>query len=655
MAYGWRGTTLEINLTQGTIERKETDPELSRAYLGGKGTNARILWDRVPPEVDPFSADNLLIISTGVLTGTIVPSANKGIITFKSPQTGSHYHSTLGGFWPTAIKHAGYDTIIIRGKSPTPVYLWINNDKVELRDAAHLWGKGTHETRRIIREELENSRVEIACIGPAGENRCYAASIESSFSASASRGGPGAIMGDKNLKAIAVYGTRDVNIAKPLQLAELCEQILDRSGPHKEMMARAGMARGLLSAPMKLCPSGNLNETYEDLSPDSQFRQDIDALQEEYEDWINKADTAASCYSCGVRCRLGFALPGGGHYYLKCGPWFHFMLICKIIDFDFFLECGRLCQHYGFDVLSVARCIAFAIDLYEKGILLQKDTDGMHLEWGNKEVVFSLIEKISRREGIGDILANGVYEAARQIGRGAEDFAHHTKKMEYVGDLSPYLFMPYCALSQAISDKADFTRNVSAAIYGTTGYSLEQKQALIESPYWIYPREYGKYYLAEFSLDGADYEGVCQFAAYDDETYTIIDMTGICSWWTIFLGNSPINSRALMAELVASVTGMDTSEAELTAIARRTLNLVRALNVRSGVRRKDDTLSKFFFQKTAPAPYQTLDPDMFNKWIDRYYELKGWNSQGIPTKQTLQGLGLDYVWQDLEEREILTG
>jgi len=414
------------------------------------------------------------------------------------------------------------------------------------------------------------------------------------------------------------------------------------------------MERTLLGLPRSV-PFGNLEEMYEDL-PDSQLRQDTDALCAGVTDLVNKADSAASCYGCGFRCRRGFALPGGGHYYLKCQSWFQFMVTCKIIDFDFDMECGRLCQHYGFDTWSVSGSIAFAIDLYEKGILTKQDTDGMHLEWGNKEVVFSLIEKISRREGIGDILANGVYEAARQIGRGAEDFAHHTKKLEYYGEAISS-FVPNAALMAAISDKVDITRLSSAALYGTTDYSLEQKQAFVESPYWIYPREYGKYYLARSSgptRNGADYKPGCQFVAYADETYTILDMTGICSFWAIFLPNPPINSRALMADLVTSVTGMDTSEAELTAIARRTLNLVRALHVRLGVRRKDDTVSKLFFERTPPPPYQTLDPDVFNKLIDRYYELKGWNSEGIPTKQTLQGLGLDYVWQDLERRGILT-
>jgi len=236
MRYGWTGINLEVDLSQGSIEKEETDSGLDETYLGGKGTNARILWDRVPPDIEPFSPDNLLIFGTGVLTGTLVPSANRAIITFKSPVTGMHSHSAMGGFWGAELKRAGYDTIIIRGKAATPVYLWVNDDKVELRDASHLWGKGTHETQRLIREELANDNVQTVCIGPAGENKVYAASIEHSIGVSASRAGVGAIMGDKNLKAIVVYGTKDVNIAKPAELVELCDQILSRTDRVREVL-----------------------------------------------------------------------------------------------------------------------------------------------------------------------------------------------------------------------------------------------------------------------------------------------------------------------------------------------------------------------------------------------------------------------------------
>ena len=330
------------------------------------------------------------------------------------------------------------------------------------------------------------------------------------------------------------------------------------------------------------------------------------------------------------------------------------MISSKTIDYDFALECYRLCDEYGMDTVSVARYIAFAIDLYEKGILTEADTDGMQLEWGKGDVVLSLIGKIARREGIGDILADGVYYAARQIGRGAEEYAHHTKKLEHIPD-AYHAFNPYFALALAISDKVDVTRAISilTQIWRTAGLTREQKEKYLESGTSTYPKEYDKYFLAEFSYDGNDCEPGCQFAAYDDEAYTVTDMTGIFNFMSIFLPFPSINSRALIAELISYATGMDISEAELTEIARRTLNLVRAYNVRSGLRRKDDIVAKMFFRKTAPAPYKTLDPDTFKKWIGRYYKIRGWNSDGIPAGQTLGNLRLDDVRRELEQRGIL--
>ncbi len=644
--YGWMGTRLEVDLSRGTIEKVEEDRSIYETFIGGKGINAKIFWDRVPPETDPFSPKNLLIAGTGVLTGTMVPSANRGVFTFKSPQTGLHMHSSLGGFWPTELKHAGYDTVVIEGKSATPVYLWISDDHVELRDASHLKGKGTQETITTIREELKNNDVQVACIGPAGENRCYSASIESSVGASASRGGPGAVMGDKNLKAIAVRGTKDVKIANPARMLELCEQIRDRSGPFRQDMEHFSYGMAVLDT-MGAGLYGNLNETYSDLSQDSLFKQDLDAVSVEFPNWLKNSDGAAACSNCGVNCRMAFVLPDGGCAYLKCHLWNSFMVSTKIIDYNFTLECCRLSQQNGLDIIAVARCIAFAIDLYEKGILTKEETGGMDLIWSDKEVVLSLIEKISRREDIGDLLAEGVYKAANRIGRGAEAHVHHIKKLEYAPP-GVLMYMPYLALAQAISDKGDMSRNVSSTCVAWAGYSEEQRKELVNSPYWIYPRTYEKYYMADFSHDGTDYEPGCQFIAYDDETYSIIDMTGICSYWSVFLMNSPINSRALMADLVSCVTGMEINEADLTIIGRRTLNLVRSANIRLGMRRKDDSLSKII-HKNPPSPaLNRLDPEIFNKWIDRYYEIKGWNSQGIPTRQTLQELGLDYVWQDLQ-------
>lgn len=656
MPYGWTDTNLEIDLTRGDIEKKEGDPKLIRDYLGGKGTNAKLLWDRVPPEVAPFSPDNLLIVGTGVLTGTIVPSANRGVITFRSPHTGLHMHSALGGFWPAELKHAGYDTIIIRGKSPTPVYLWIDDDKVEIRDASHLWGKGTHETQRLIQRELKNDKVQVACIGLAGENKVYAATIQSSIGASASRGGAGAIMGDKNLKAIAVYGTRDVSIAKPSKLIELCEDIRNKAGPLREVVG--DYASNITPNDMLGGYYGNLNDLYRDMPRDSAFRKAIKGSPKLHKNLQDRVMTRqAGCYNCLAHCRQVYPCPDGGYSFIKCHSLWTFQVSCKILDFEFALDCYRLCDEYGLDV-TFSRCIAFAIDLYEKGILTKEDTDGMHLEWGNKEVVLSLIHKIARREGIGDILANGVHEAARQIGKGAEEHAHHIKKLETVVAAPSAFYAPYFALTVAISDKQDGTRNIS----GLTQYpwlkalSREERQEGwgVKSGYFHYPKELEKHFLDGIDWTGHDYEGGCQFAIYDEEVFTITDTLGICNWWSGFVDYPPITTRAMTADLLSCVTGMDIDEVELTEIARRIINLVRACNVRFGVRRKDDTVPKIFFERSTSPPWRTLDRDVFNKWIDRFYELRGWNSEGIPSKETLEKLGLAYVRQDLEQRGVLT-
>src|SRR3989304_3137914 len=224
MRYAETGYNLEIDLSRGNIERIETDPRLTALHLGGLGTNTKILWDRVPPEIDPFSPDNLLIFSTGLLCGTPAPGANRTIVSTISPQTLLMAYSMMGGFWAPELKHAGYDKVIIRGKSPELVYLWINNDKVEIRDASHLQGKGTVETTEIIKKELNEPNAQVAAIGLAGENRVYMASIEQGRS-SASRLGIGAVMGDKRLKAIAVRGTKDVNVARPAEFMALCDEI----------------------------------------------------------------------------------------------------------------------------------------------------------------------------------------------------------------------------------------------------------------------------------------------------------------------------------------------------------------------------------------------------------------------------------------------
>ena len=647
MLYGWSGASLEVDLSTGSIEKSQGDRGLYESYLGGKGTNAREFWERVGPEVAPFSPDNPLIIGAGVFTGTIVPSASRAAVTFRSPQTGLHHYSAIGGFWPAEFKHAGYDTLVVSGRSPAPVYLWIDDDKTEIRDASHLSGKGTHETKRLIREELNSQDVQVICIGPAGENKVYGASIEDGTGSSASRGGPGAIMGDKRLKAIAVHGTKDIYVAKPSRLAELSNFILDRTGPLRSYLE--DFAQGLNVYEMYAAYFGNLNETIAEAHPELQ--QAISSAADRCQDFIDTQRVREmSCYNCGIRCKQAFRRPDGGISFCKCQSWWTFMFSCKLIDYDFALKSYFLCEQYGLDSVSVARYVAFAIDLYQQGILTKKDTDGMHLEWANPEVAFSLIDKIARREGIGDVLADGTYEAARQIGKGAEEHVHHSKKMEQIIAAATF-FAPYGALIQGISDKGDATRNMGnfGGMYWHTG----QQEEYINSGYCRYPKEYEQYLRTEFDFTGDNPEPACQITAYDEESFCITDLTGLCNFWSAFFPDQPIHTRSLKAELIACITGMDLDEDGLTQIARRVINLVRACNIRFGLERKDDSVPKIFFKRTPFPPMQTLDPDKFDRYIDRFYELRGWTREGIPTRETLGQLDLDFVSESLEQDGII--
>ncbi|MDP3880471.1 MAG: aldehyde ferredoxin oxidoreductase C-terminal domain-containing protein [Dehalococcoidales bacterium] len=645
MWYGWAGATLEIDLSRGKIEKVVTDRQLTEDFLGGKGTNAKILWDRVPPEVDAFSPDNLLIVSAGVLSGTLVPGANRTIITFKSPVMGIKYYCTMGGFFGPQLKQAGYDTIIFSGKSPVPVYLWIDDDHVELRNASHIWGKGNLETRQTIQEELKDENIEIMSIGLAGENRVAAASIEGSYSVSASRGGGGVVMGDKNLKAIAVRGTGDVNVFNGARLFELSEPILERSIIRNE----ANWKEMWLGAGLVTANPGAVGHFSGDVSPEVQ--QKVKGYSKMTKGYYQDTKTRdAACFNCSMPCKRVFAFEGY-HVAGKCQWNTAGVINSQVMNPRYGLKYYALCQKHGLDDISLSQYIGFAIDLYRRGILTREDTDGVELEWGNPEIVYDLIEKIARRQGIGDVLADGLYLAAQRIGRGAENYTYLTKKLE------PLPFdvrgLAHRALPIATIDKADRTRGLSGT-YGMWERPREEREAYIKAGFFQYPEEFKQYFLSDFDPSGQDYEAMIQFMSYNEEILALTDATGFCFFWTNFGTFPPINNRPLMAELVSAATGMDIDEAGMTEIAQRIGHLVRAYNVREGIRRKDDDMADTFYEKSPEPPHRQIDRALFNKWLDRYYELKGWDNDGIPTGGALHEIGLEYVRQDLEQRRILT-
>ncbi|MBI2288336.1 MAG: hypothetical protein HYY41_03425 [Chloroflexi bacterium] len=613
MWYGWTGTELEIDLSRANIKKNQGNQAMYHNYLGGRGLITRLFWDRVPPETEPFSAENLLIFGAGTLVGTAVPGANRTTMVTKSPLTGYLTYSNMGGFWGPELKFAGYDTLSVSGKSPSPVYIYVNNDKVEIRDARHLWGKSVAETQRMIRAELKNECIQVMCIGPAGENKVLFASIEHSYGFSFSRTGVGAIMGDKNLKAIAVYGTKDINIARPEPFYELCQEILDRSYDVVKYI------------------DDEQHDASHGRRQQGTYYRNTDLLKKWPEagrahmDFLSRRGAVKiGCYNCSQKCFRSVPFADGEPVYLKCRSPFYFINMADFQNYDFNLQCNYLIQRYGLDALSPGNICAFAIDLYQKGILTKEDTDGMHLEWGKPEIIFALLEKIGRREGIGDVLANGVYQAAQQIGRGAEQYANHVRKLETRGMNMHQVNM---ASAYILCDRMDNTRFGG----GGFGEAEEVGKDIAEAVHRTYPPEWKEY----LDLPNAG--------------YCVSDCLGLCIFWTGFKPFTPIRKWD-MPELISYATGVEMSHEDMEKGFRRARALIRAYNTILGERMRADDLPGKFFNGVGPIP--PISRDELSKRVAYGNELMGYTAEGIPTRESLEEIGLGDIAQELARRGL---
>lgn len=651
MRYAETGFNLEVDLTRGNIERVATDPSLTELYLGGLGTNAKILWDRVPPEAEPFSPENLLIFSTGLLCGTPAPGCNRTIVSTFSPQTRLMAFSMMGGFWAPELKYAGYDKVILRGQSPDLVYLWIHNDKVEIRDASHLQGRGAIETAELIKAELKEPKAEVCAIGLAGENRVFFASIEQGKS-SASRGGIGAVMGDKRLKAIAVRGTKDVNIARPAEFIELCNKALQYIEVRKDnpipgvMPILAG-----LGSPQEMAVHDEKWHTENFMWGNSRLRRKGFWTEEVEKKWTKTLENARtrliSCYNCPMKCGATLSLPGLPTYMMKCFSKLTYTM-AAMSDLEFGLRIAQAATEYGVDAFSTPQVMAFGLELYENGILTDEDMAGLPSD--NEERFYWLLDRIVRREGIGDVLANGTHWAAQQIGKGAQEYAHNNiKKHEQLplklGMLNPIYFLMY-----STGEKINITQiegNFPQAPFVTR----EEREEFVKD--WIHvPHEKFKTWFLDWELRGEKSipqypppEATCEIVNWQEQMHYIDDALGMCAGLSSFPLKPPFHIHNLPT-LISSGAGIDIDTAKLTQAAKRIRNLVRSVNVRRGMRRKDEKPPEDHWRKRFPELEATL--------LDEYYKFKGWNSEGIPTRESLQELGLDYVSEDFLRRGILT-
>ena len=651
MRYAETGFNLEVDLSRGNVERVASDPRDTELYLGGLGTNAKILWERVPPEVEPFSPDNLLIFSAGLLCGTPATGCNRTIISTISPQTRLMAFSMMGGFFAPELKYAGYDKVILRGKSPKLVYLWIKDDKVEIRDATHLKGKGSIETAELIKKELNEPKAQVAAIGLAGENRVYFASIEQGRS-SASRAGIGAVMGDKGVKAIVVRGTKDINMARPEEYIQLCNEVLEYIKWRNERPVPGVMPiLAGLGSPQEMKVHDEKWHTENFNWGNSRVRRKGFWTDEIAAEWFETMETMRrrliSCFNCPMTCGATISPPGKPTYMMKCFTKLTYTM-AAFSNLEFGLGIAQSATEYGVDGFTCPQVMAFALELLEAGILTDKDFPGMPED--NDGRFYYLLDKIVKREGIGDILANGTYWAAKEIGNGAEEYAHNNiKKHEQLplklSMLNPIYYLMYCT-----GEKINITQ-IEGQFPQAPFPKREQREEFVKDWFQV-PDEKFKQYFLDWELRGENsvpfYPTVqmcCDIVDWQEKMHYIDDALGMCAGLSSFPLKPPYHIHNY-PKLISSGAGVDMDEEKLTQAARRYRTLVRAINIRLGMRRKDEVPPENHWKKRFPELEKEL--------LDTYYKFKGWNDDGIPTQETLNELGLDYVAEEFVKRGILT-
>jgi benzoyl-CoA reductase subunit BamB len=650
MRYAETGFNLEIDLSRGNVERAESDPRDTELHLGGLGTNAKILWERTPPEIDPFSPDNILMFSTGLLCGTPAPGANRTIVTTYSPQTLLMGYSMMGGFFAPELKYAGYDKVIFRGKSPDLVYLWINNDTVEIRDASHLHGKGAVETQELIRKELNQPNAHVAAIGLAGENRVYTASIEQGRS-SASRLGLGAVMGSKGIKAIAVRGTKDVNIARPEEFYNLCKEVLEyikfrNDNPVPNVMTilqGLGSPQEMLHVDEKWHTEnfmwGNARERKRDF-----WNKEIEKKWKETQESVRTR--LISCYNCPMKCGATISVPGISTYMMKCFSKLTYTM-AAFSDLDFGFRIAQRATEYGVDGFSTPQIMAFAVELKDAGILTDEDFAGCPSD--NEGKFYWLLDRIVRREGIGDVLANGTYWAAKEIGNGAEEYAHNNIKKHEQLPLKLGMLNPVYYLMYSTGEKINITQ-IEGQFPQAPFATMEERQEFISD--WIQvPDEKFKQIVLDWEFRGERanpyYPTVdmsVDIVDWQEMMHYIDDALGVCAGLSSFPLKPPYHIHNY-PKIISAATGIDVDEESLKKIYRRNRNLLRSINVRRGLRRIDEVPPEDHWKKRFPELEAQL--------LDAYYNFKGWDNDGIPKKETLEELDLGYVAKDLEQRGII--
>jgi len=616
---GYGGSILRVNLTDGTTHRHPTEEDLARSFLGGRGLNVKRLWDELPAHVDGLSPGNVLVFGVGPLVGTLFPGGARFNVTAMSPQTGILGDSNAGGFFGPELKFAGYDQLIIEGRADAPVYLWIQDDVVELRDARGLWGEDVWDTTLAIQQELGDPDAQVATIGQGAENGVRFAGVFVNLNRAVGRTGMGTVMASKNLKAVAVRGTKLISVADMAGFMEIIERLDEVIYRHPEYEIRCRLGTTKL---IKVLDSiGGL--------PTRHFQRGrfeyADAVSGEAIEELYKIKGKA-CFACTIPCSRFLVVNDSRFPGLRLeGPEYEplagFTARVGNGDLALALKCIDLANRYGLDAISLSEVISWAMECHERGLLAPDEADGLDLTWGHGETILALIHKVAHREGFGDLLADGVKTAARRLGRGSEEIAMEGKGLEVfqadVRSIKAY------GLGNAVGSRgADHLRSEPWFEFSNDPEEGVRRFGIPETAFRL------------------EYKGKGLVVKHFEEMAAIADSLGVCK---NTYNNMEVLSWDETAELLHAGTGWDITGEEVQRIGERIVNLERLFIAREGITRRDDTLPKRFLEEpmpegSGPSTGSVLE---LEPMLDEYYRARGWDVEtGLPTREKLEELGL---------------
>lgn len=629
--FGYAGNIAEIDLTHSKVTIRPLDRNFILNYLGGTGFAARILWDYVKPSIDPLDPENVLVFGVGPLTGTFFSPSGRYMVAYKSPLTGLWGEAHCGGHWGPQLKYAGFDMLVIHGRAPKPVYLMVRDDEISFQKADYLWTHDTMETTDIIREEQGDQEVEVACIGIAGENLVRYAAIITDYYRAAGRGGCGAVMGSKNLKAVVTRGIQGVKVADPGKFMAVARKAYERvtTGKWGEMNEESLGKYGTTNLVAAISEIGRLptkNHTTGVFKKADAIGPEL--IRQKYR------TSRESCFGCALQCKFTSKVKSGSYKVATGGPEYETLMAfgSNLLNdnVESILYANQLCNLYGLDTISTGCTIAFLFEAAENKLISSNEANGLDLSWGNDKTIISLVEKIAQREGIGDLLAEGSLRAAQKIGKGAERFAIHVKGMEASGqDPRPQQSV---GLTYATNVRgADHLRSLSC--YEELGFP----DVAIE--------RFGEEHAKEvMDLKSTDYKG--HLIKDQEDLYVLVDSLIICKYGTMW---PPIYYFNIIAELLPPLTGIKKfgDLQQLRLVAERISNLRRCFNVREGVTREKENLHPRFTEEPIPEGPAKGQVCNLEPMLDEYYNVRNWTQDGLPTRSELRRLGLNDVADEL--------